>query len=59
MTVGKTQFTQLEPTNEPSVPVAAIGIFIGGTVFGILATLLVGGIVLGAVGMKRRETAKK
>ena len=59
MTVGKTQFTQPEPTNEPSVTEAAIGVFVGGTVFGVLATLLVVGIVLGAVGIKRRETVRK
>ena len=59
MTVGKTQFTQPEPTNEPSVTAVAIQGFVGGTVFGILATLIVGGMVLGAVRMKEKETARK
>ena len=59
VTVGKTQFIQPEPTNEPSATVAAVGGFVGGMVFGILATLLVVGIVLGAVRMKRKVTARK
>ena len=31
----------------------------GGTVFGILATLIVGGIVLGAAGVKRKKNSQK
>ena len=37
----------------------AIGIFVGGTVFGTLATLLVEGIVLGAVKMKQKEMKRR
>ena len=59
VTVGKMPFIQTEPTDEQSIAAVAIWVFVGGTVFGILATLIVGGIVLGAVGMKRRETARK
>ena len=36
-----------------------IGVFVGGAAFGSLATLLVVGIVLGAVQLKRKETARK
>ena len=36
-----------------------IGVFVGGTAFGSLATLLVVEIVLGAVQLKRKETARK
>ena len=35
-----------------------IGVFVGGTAFGSLATLLVVGIVLGAFQLKRKETAR-
>ena len=62
VTVGKMSFTQTEHncTDKQSVAAAAaMGGFVGGTVFGILATLLVGGIVLGAVGMKRKEKTRK
>ena len=55
VTLEKTPFVQPEPTPEQSATAATIGVFVGGTVFGVLATLLVGGIVMGAVRIARKE----
>ena len=38
---------------------ATIGVFVGGTVFGVLATLLVVGIVMGAVRMVKKEAHRR
>jgi len=59
VTGGNTSFVQPEPTPERSATAATIGGFVGGTVFGVLATLLVGGIVMGAIKLNRKERAKK
>ena len=59
VTVEKIPLAQHEPTKEQSMTTVIIGVFVGGTTFGSLATLLVVGIVLGAVQLKRKETARK
>ena len=59
VTLKKIPFVQPEPTKEQSMTMATIGVFVGGTAFGSLVTLLVVGIVLGAVQLKRKETARK
>ena len=56
VTLGKIQPV---PKHEQSVTAAATGGFVGGAAFGSLVTLLVVGIVLGAVQLKRKETARK
>ena len=50
---------QPEPTPEQSATAATIGGFVGGTVFGVLTTLLMGGIVMGAVRMVRKEAHRR
>ena len=59
VTLQKTPFVQPEPTPEQSATAATIGVFVGGTVFGVLATLLVGGIVMGAVRIARKEAHRR
>ena len=59
VTLKNIPFVHLEPTKEQSVTMATIGVFVGGMALGGLATLLVVGIVFGAVKLKRKETARK
>ena len=59
VTVKKLPLAQPEPTKEQPMTTVIIGVFVGGAAFGSLATLLVVGIVLGAVQLKRKETARK
>ena len=59
VTLQKKPLVQPEPTPEQSATATTIGVFVGGTVFGVLATLLVGGIVMGAVRMARKEAHRR
>ena len=59
MTGGNTSFVQPEPTPERSAPAATIGGFVGGTVFGVLATLSVEIMVLVAARMVRKEIGRR
>ena len=59
MTLEKTPFVEPEPKCDQSVTAVAIGIFVGGTVFGVLATLIVAGIIFAAVKMTLREAAMR
>ena len=58
MTHKKLPFVKPEPKCDQSVTAAAIGGFVGGTVFGVLATL-VPGIIFAAVKMTLREAARR
>ena len=59
VTLQKILVVQPEPTHERSATAATIGGFVGGTVFGVLATLLVGGIVMGAVRIARKKADRR
>ena len=59
MTLEKTPFVEPEPKHDQSVIAAAIGGFVGGTVFGVLATLIVEGMIFAAVKMTLREAARR
>ena len=52
-------FVEPDPKCDQSVTAAAIGGFVGGTGFGVLATLIVAGIIFAAVKMTVREAARR
>ena len=52
-------FVEPDPKSDQSVTAAAIGGFVGGTVFGVLATFIVAGIIFAAVKMTLRQAARR
>ena len=59
VTLEKTPFVEPDPKCDQAVTAAAIGGFVGGMVFGVLATLIVAGIIFAVVKMTLREAARK